>query len=227
MSSPLLVSLSSSCPHYELTSAGSRTSSLGEAGPAPRRGAAAAPGLAGASAYSSSSASTTTASSSTASPSSPAHLVIVVTIVGVVVATPVVVVVVSVVIIVVFVAVIVWRVGVASTAPPAPASGGRRHVWGPVVIVIVIPRREAHNGLRSTRLRDSTGHSARCTLSLHLCFGRLSECFALFPLLVGGLGEDDLYVFPLQVLSIEVSQSLSEHDRGRELEKVLTGCSTL
>jgi hypothetical protein len=55
----------------------------------------------------------------------------------------------------------------------------------------------------------------------------LSERFALFPLLVGGLGEDDLYVFPLQVLSIEVSQSLSEHDGARELETVLNGCRNL
>lgn len=52
-------------------------------------------------------------------------------------------------------------------------------------------------------------------MPLHLRLGGLSQGFALFPLLVRGLGEDNFYVFTFKVLPIEISQSLSKALRGR------------
>lgn len=39
---------------------------------------------------------------------------------------------------------------------------------------------------------------------LHLCFSSLSLGFALFPLLVRGLGKDNFNVLSLQVFTIEI-----------------------
>lgn len=53
------------------------------------------------------------------------------------------------------------------------------------------------------------GHRSElhCSL-LHVCFSGLSLGFALFPLLVRGLGEDYFNVLSLEVFAIEISQSL-------------------
>lgn len=51
---------------------------------------------------------------------------------------------------------------------------------------------------------------------LHLCFSSLSLGFALLPLLVRGLGEDDFNVLSLKVFAIEISQRL-QIDRDNEI----------